>query len=272
MTRSAGPPVGVEPHDFGDIAAGGHDLGRDAAGRVRAILRLIEPRDAIGVRKVRLGNPHDGGYVMLDDFDGIAAAYSLGISDDVSWDRDVAARGIDVFQYDHTVEGPPEGDARFRFHRIGIAGEDSADGAFRSLPSLLRENGHRDGGDLLLKCDIETAEWQALAALSPDELQLFRQIVVEVHGLRDLHQPAFAALAEPVFAVLAASHAVVHVHGNNHAACAVTAGVPVPTVLELTYVRREGKRFARPRRPFPGPLDRPNNPAAADHALGFFRF
>ena len=258
-------------YDFGDLAAGGVDNGLAGHGRARAILRLIEPCDATGFRKVRVGGEGDGGYVMLDDFAGVAAAYSLGISTDVTWDAAIAARGIDVFQYDHTVAGPPEANPRFRFHRTGIAGKDRA--PFRSLPSLMEENGHLPGsGDLLLKCDIEAAEWEALAALAPEHLGLFRQIVVEFHGLRDLHVPAFAAFAGPVFAALAAEHRVVHVHGNNCAAYAVTAGLPVPTVLELTFVRRDGKRFTRPRRPFPTKLDRPNDPGAADHALGFFRF
>ena len=258
-------------HDFGDLTAGGFDSGLAGRDRVRAILRLIEPCDATGFRKVRVGGEGDGGYVMLDDFAGVAAAYSLGIDSDASWDAAVAARGIDVFQYDHTVDGPPEANPRFRFRRCGIAGKDRA--PFRSLPSLMEENGHlAGGGDLLLKCDIEAAEWEALAALTPEHLGLFRQIVVEFHGLRDLHVPEFAAIAGPVLAALTAGHRVVHVHGNNCAGYAITAGLPVPTVLELTFARRDGKRFTRPRRPFPTGLDRPNDPAAADYALGFFRF
>ncbi len=258
-------------HEFGDLAAGGFDNGLAGYERVRSILRLIEPRDARGFRKVRVGGEGDGGYVMLDDFSGIAAAYSLGISTDVTWDAAIAARGIDVFQYDHTVAGPPETNPRFHFRRCGIAGADRA--PFRSLPSLMEENGHlAAGGDLLLKCDIEAAEWEALAALGLEHLGLFRQIVVEFHGLRDLHVPRFAAIAGPVLAALTAQHRVVHVHGNNYAAYAVTAGLPVPTVLELTFSRCDDKRFTRPRRTFPTRLDRPNNPGVADHALGVFRF
>ena len=271
------PRARPEPYEFGDLSAFGYDDSTDGRDRALAILRRLEPSDVRGVRKVRLGREGDGGYVMLDDFEGIVAAYSLGISDDVSWDIDVARRGIDVFQYDHTVPGPPEPHPRFHFRRCGIAGIDRAAGPFRALPALMKENGHvatgrSPGRDLLLKCDIEAAEWEALAVLEPHHLRLFRQIVVEFHGLRDLHRAEFAAIAGPVLAALTTDHRVVHVHGNNHAAYAITGGLPVPSVLEVTFACRDAKVFTRPRRPFPTPLDRPNNNARADHALGFFRF
>jgi hypothetical protein len=72
-----------------------------------SVLRPLRPHRVDGLDKVRLGRFFDGGYVMLDAFDGVLAAYSLGINDDVSWDLDMAARGVPVFQYDHTIEAPP---------------------------------------------------------------------------------------------------------------------------------------------------------------------
>ncbi len=65
---------------------------------------------------------------------------------------------------------------------------------------------------------------------------------------------------------------MIHVHGNNHAD-AIVGGVPVPTVLELALVRADaGKRFVRPRRPFPTRLDQPNNPALRRPRAGLFWF
>lgn len=44
----------------------------------------MEPYELVGFEKIRVGRNNDGGYVMVDDFDGIEAAYSIGINDDVS--------------------------------------------------------------------------------------------------------------------------------------------------------------------------------------------
>lgn len=52
--------------------------------RIISLTELMIPCKAEGLRKVRLGNKHDGGYVFLDDFNGVEAALSLGIGDDVS--------------------------------------------------------------------------------------------------------------------------------------------------------------------------------------------
>ena len=65
---------------------------------------------------LRIGRAYDGGYVMVDDFDN-CVAYSFGISDDVSWDFDIAKRGIDVYMYDHTIDSLPVYDERFHFFK-----------------------------------------------------------------------------------------------------------------------------------------------------------
>ena len=48
------------------------------------LARLFSPQEAVGQRKLRLGGPNDGGYVMLDDFAGVTSAFSFGIADEAS--------------------------------------------------------------------------------------------------------------------------------------------------------------------------------------------
>ena len=66
--------------------------------------------DVLGAKYRRVGRDFDGGYVMLDDFSSqkFDAAYSFGINDDVSWDEAMAALGMDIFMYDHTIEKLPK--------------------------------------------------------------------------------------------------------------------------------------------------------------------
>lgn len=83
------------------------NLTRQADEFARAFLRPLRPYDLVDTPRIRLGRNFDGGYVMADCFDDVEAAYSLGINDDVSWDFDIAMRGIDVYQYDHTIDALP---------------------------------------------------------------------------------------------------------------------------------------------------------------------
>jgi hypothetical protein len=66
--------------------------------RCAEIVSLLSPMDIDSGRYVRVGKDYDGGYVMLDNFqrEMVDAAYSFGISDDVSWDEYIAKSGIEV--------------------------------------------------------------------------------------------------------------------------------------------------------------------------------
>lgn len=237
-----------------------------------ALMKLITPCDTVGMGKVRVGNAGrdgrhgDGGYVMADDFGGIAAAVSIGIGGDVSWDRDIAERGIAVHQFDHTIERPPEAHPLFRFRRIGVAAADSADGTLRSLDSLV--DGLGVAGDLVLKIDCEGAEWAAFGAASPRTLLRFAQIVVEIHDPLNLSTRFDGSKRNlDVLSKLAHTHQVVHVHANSCDRVDDVGGVEVPAVIELSFLRRDRAGFVVTRQAFPGPLDASNS-AAADIPIG----
>ena len=158
--------------------------------RILSILRLLRPHEQVGAHKIRVGRDNDGGYIMVDDFDGVTAAYSLGINDDVSWDKQMAARNIDILQFDHTIDALPENDPRFHWSRTGICGVGEERDGFRSLPEIIRANGHAER-DLVLKMDIEGAEWSVFATMPLDLMARFRQIVCEFHGFQHIDQPDF---------------------------------------------------------------------------------
>ncbi|MER2268920.1 class I SAM-dependent methyltransferase [Methylobacterium oxalidis] len=248
------------------------DLTTTLQARLAPILRLLRPHRVGGFRKTRLGRDYDGGYVMVDDLDGVSAAYSLGINDDVSWDIDVANRGIEVFQFDHTIESCPVDHPLLRWSKIGIEGTASDDAQLDTLLNILTRNGHRERTDLILKCDIEGHEWEMLAHLSSDLLGCFRQIVIEMHFLDRIGDEAFLDLCRRGVLALTANHRVVHVHANNWAPFLILGGIPLPSVLELTLVRRDRGPLEPGDEVFPTELDMPNAPHLADLALGTFRF
>src|SRR5438552_188332 len=55
----------------------GDELVQETLAEIKSGFRLLRPQAATGVKKARLGSANDGGYVMLDDFQGVDTALSL---------------------------------------------------------------------------------------------------------------------------------------------------------------------------------------------------
>ncbi len=222
------------------------------------LLSVIRPLTPVGLSKIRIGNQHgDGGYVMVADWEDVVGAVSIGIGGDVSWDLAIAERGIDVYQYDHTVASAPISHPRFHFHSIGL-GNGSADSMLRSLEQIVADIPL--DGDLILKMDVEGAEWEALPTTPSRVIKRFSQIVIEVH------RPLAGATANRlhnlrVLKRLRRTHEVVHVHANNCAAVESFEGIRIPSVLEISYLRKTRTSFRVAPETLPTAEDVPNDPS-----------
>ena len=233
-----------------------------------SLLALMPPQQARGLTKRRIGASRDGGYVMLDDFAGIEAAISLGVGPDVSWDFAVAEKGIPVWQYDHTVEGPPQKHPLFHFNKQRVVARDPSPGDV-SFVSLLAPHA---GKPLLLKIDIEGDEWKIFAGASPDLLRDCRQIVIELHDFRCITDPDWVRHARGILNYLARDFGVVHVHGNNLSKNLVLGTRRFPDYLEVTFANRRFYDLSPANENFPGRYDRKNNLFFLDFHLGRFQF
>jgi hypothetical protein len=234
------------------------------------LLCCLTPSRAVGFDKIRLGRDHDGGYVMLDDFEDVRAALSFGIDGECSWDIDIAAHGIDVYQFDHTVDGPPTANHRFRFFKKRIAA--TASGLAENLGSALAKVPPSDTNRAILKIDIEGSEWEVLDAASVEELSRFSQLLGEFHDFHKAFDPAWRGTAQRVMTKLRSVFEVVHVHGNNYAPVHVIANIPIPEGLELTFANRAMYTFDASSEIFPTTLDQPNCEIHPDIFLGSMRF
>ena len=244
----------------------------DAQQAVRSALALLTPMRANGATKLRVGGAGDGGYVMIDQFPTAPVCYSIGVGPDVSWDIDMAVnRGATVHQYDHTVDSPPADHPACHFNRVGLGASDDRP-ELRRLDTLIRENGDDGRSDLILKCDIEGAEWEALGCLASGFFARFDQIVMELHWLDHLHDTVFRSTWDRVIGSIYATHQCIHIHGNNYAQFVVSCGIPVPQVVEVSLARRAGRSFSVSEEMSPGPLDVPNRSDHPDLFLGAFRY
>jgi Methyltransferase FkbM domain len=233
-----------------------------------ALLALLAPRQAAGMRKVRVGTSRDGGYVMLDDFQGIDVALSLGIGPDVSWDFDLAQRGIPVWQYDHTISSLPKEHPLFRFEQKRIVSQGSSIHDL-TLTELLQKLGRQQS---VLKIDIEGDEWDVLAQLEPHLLNNCRQMVIEFHDFIAIKNPAWSDQARQALLLLATVFGVVHVHGNNLSKHIISNGLSLPDSLEVTFANRQFYKLETTEEIFPGRYDKRNNPYFPDFTLGRFQF
>ena len=224
--------------------------------------------DVPNPKYIRVGKDFDGGYIMLDDFDGIKNAYSGGISTDVSWDEMMAERGIDIFQYDHTIERLPKEHPKFHWVKTGLIGYYSSNHPeLETLPRLIIQNGHEDDHNMIFKMDIEGAEYSVFQAIDETTLGRFKQIVLELHFLMN---PSFENALGLCLDKINATHQLVHVHANNFGRYIIRGGLILPDVIEVTYLRRTDYKFVKSRRFFPAAIDMPNYPGSPDIPLGYW--
>jgi len=212
-----------------------------------------------GIPLIRLGDFGDGGYLVPDDLQGIAACYSPGVSEQASFEMDLAKRGIPSFMADASVEHPPLDVPGAQFLRKFLGGEDKGD--VMTLASWVAATDPDPEADLLLQMDIEGAEYATLAAAPRELLRRFRMIVIEWHHLPSvLTKPRFMAHALAVARKLREDFVTVHLHPNNASGSVEIDGEAVPRVVEATLLRRDRTQDLRPTTALPHPLDRRHNP------------
>lgn len=207
--------------------------------RIKKLFQMMRLKEAVSF--CRVGRANDGGYVMLDDFEGKQIAYSFGIADDVSWDLDMAKRGLDIYMYDHTISQLPEMHPKFHYFQIGLGNENELDDPHKkTLAQLMKENKHMDEYGMVLKIDIEGAEWGFLQTVDEEILQHFSQIVFEFH---DVIVPENESNIQKALKKLNRTHQLVHVHANNYGSYLLLGGTMLPELIEATYVLRTEHEF-----------------------------
>ena len=231
----------------------------------------LHMKKLVGKNLVRVGRANDGGYIMVDDFKS-NVAYSFGISDDVSWDWDMALRGYEIFMYDPTIDGLPQENARFHFFKEGIAGFEFRDKNLNTLEHFIKRNGHEDKDNMILKMDVEGAEWSFLATVSSETLSKFDQMVFEFH---DIIAPKDQSVMNATLACINKinrTHSLVHLHANNCGSLMILDDkILVPNILELTYVKTSNYELVDDENIYlPIPIDAPNNKSHPEIPLGFW--
>ena len=209
-----------------------------------------------GLPMIRLGGQGDGGYVVPDDLDGLAACISPGVSTVADFELALAERGVPSFMADASVEAAPADHPLFDFEPTFVGTEDAP--GWTTLESWLRRKAP-DTGDLLLQMDIEGAEWPVLGAVDRATLLRFRIIVLELHDVHKVFLRRGLDEVGQVLKKLLDDFEMVHVHANNNLQPVRRHGYEVPPVLEMSLLRKDRVRRRTPVDKLPHPLDVRNN-------------
>ena len=233
------------------------------------LLNLIRPWQMVNLFKVRLGNPADGGYVLPVTAYKSNRVVSIGIGNEVSFDKVLADLNAKVIQFDHTIPGAPLVHENIDFYQKGWGPFDTD--ILLSLKSMMALLDWQDAVHPILKFDTEGAEWEALKHTDSADLARFEIITGEFHNFHLLSDRSFFDLVHEIFSKLAETHYCIHLHANNAGGIVLVGGIPMPRLLELSYVRKDAAAFAgHSNEPIPGPLDYPNLPGIPDIILRAF--
>lgn len=224
--------------------------GQDAYDQLKQIKKCLKVYTVSGSDKcslpgyVRVGNESDGGYIMIDTIleNSEKIAYSFGIADDVSWDSDMADKGYDIYMYDHTINSLPCEKDSFHFFKKGISDIAKAYGDLETLGNLIEKNDHLNKKSMILKMDVEGAEYGFLNSTDSGLLMKFDQMVLELHDLlkTDGRIERLNAIKK-----LLKTHVPIHIHANNLGGAAYIDQYVFADCIELTLVNRDNYKELR---------------------------
>ena len=232
----------------------------------QALFEMLRPVALANCDLARFGEANDGGYLMCGNLlRDVRSGYSYGIAGYDKWGCDIStALKVPVHQYDcfdTTRPACADGTTIFHAECVGDATKTEERRLFDTLASQVARN-NDTSKQLVLKIDVEGAEWETFLSAPDDVLEHIDQMAVEFHWLQDgsagwLHDEKYIAALKR----LKQFFEIAHVHFNN-ASC-VEGLEPFPTwAYEVLLV---SKRLAVVDPSLsvvvPHPLDAPNNPS-----------
>jgi hypothetical protein len=232
----------------------------------RSLLRISLVEDILP--KSRFGEPHDGGYILVDETRRLAGLLSFGVGETILFEEELhRAWSLPlVWLADPTVERPPVLADGFHFFPLGLKGASARKGL--SLQGWVEKLPSRAPRSWILKIDVEGDEWAALDEAPDRALEPFRQIVIEFH-----HWHRHWDQVRRVYEKLARQFVMVHGHANNYGGVIRVGSLHLAEVLELTWVARDQLDSLKIDTPVMNqPLDAPNDPARPELTPNFWPF
>lgn len=214
---------------------------------------------------IRIGEDSDGGYLLPDDFEGIDACFSPGVSVETHFESALSSKGIISHLADFSVDQPEMEGVSFSFEKKFLGIENDA--VHMTLESWVSRKAQNDSENMILQMDIEGDEYDVIFDTSNDILKRFRIIVIEFHRLDTLLDRYGYQIINTAFRKLLKNFSVVHIHPNNCSEPVRFKEYDFPPVMEFTFLRNDRISEADFVESFPHELDRMNVPGNNDFTL-----
>jgi hypothetical protein len=220
-------------------------------------------------KKIRSGVNCDGGYVFGDLYGGYDCYISAGISNEESFSRDFINKynmnEYNSFGFDGTINSYPYNYTKnISFIKKNISSFNDDNNS--NLSFLIDKYNY-----IFLKMDIEGGEYPWLLQIDESQLNKFKQIVIEFHGITNNGWNCNYKDKVKCLEKLSKTHYIIHAHGNNYGPVVNS----IPDVIELTYVNKNYFSFIPKLNETPLPiidLDFSNKINANDINLNFYPF
>jgi len=166
------------------------------------------------LEKKHLGVENDGGYV-IGILDGNYDFYiSAGVANEESFTRDFInmykMNKTNCAAFDGTIDDYPyQYTNKITFYKRNIS-------PFKNDCNANLSYFTDNYSNIFLKMDIEAAEYPWLLSLSEKQLNTFKQIVIEFHGINDNSWNTQLSVKNECFKKLSNTHYAIHIHGNNY--------------------------------------------------------
>jgi hypothetical protein len=208
----------------------------------QALFDLLRPVALANCELERFGEANDCGYLMCANLlGGVQSGYSYGISGYDKWGCDISTRlDVPVHQYDCFNTTQPScrlGETVFHAECVGDKTETLDGRPFDTVQHQFAKNGD-SAKRIVLKIDVEGAEWDSLLAAPDKVLSQIDQLAVEFHWQED-EQYDWVQDEKHLRVVQRLKHffAVAHIHFNN-ASC-VGDLAPFPSwAYEVLFVSK----------------------------------
>jgi len=234
--------------------------------------KLIIPQSLGSLQKKRYGGDEDGSYVFVKELlESSEYIYSYGIGSDVSFDTHCADMGKQLYMYDASINKLPSFHKNFNFKK-----EFLLSGLIRDH---VRENGHLEENQMVLKMDIEGHEYDVINNDIDFIQNHFNQISMEIHYLIEEIPQGWEVddlckkikpdknIKSEFFKNLTKYYNIIHIHGNNHS----FRFLDFPDSLEITFLRKDYPTVGLHETCFPiDGLDFPNYDQIEDYKLDWW--
>jgi len=226
----------------------------------KALFAEIQPVHLTNCELRRFGEANDGGYPLcVNLLEGVKVGYSYGIAGYDRWGCEVSRHlQVPVHEYDcFDLRAPACPDGRTVFHGecIGTVKETQDGRPFDTMSNQFARNGNTSTR-VVMKIDVEGAEWDAFLLAPDSTLSQLDQIDVEFHHVEDPKYVESIRRLKQFFYVA-------HVHYNNFSCDPLADPFPAWAFEVLLVNKRIAMSDGSPAPPASG-VDAPNDGSAAD--------